>query len=73
MRHRNRAAQQIPESEPFLLLFRLRLLLRLRLVRLVVRCHSAAHNHERAAEETAGKVHWLRPDYQQPRFEAKKD
>ena len=27
-----------------------------------------ALNHERAAEEKAGKVRWLRPDYQEPRF-----
>lgn len=27
-----------------------------------------ALNHERAAEEKAGKIRWLRPDYQQPRF-----
>lgn len=27
-----------------------------------------ALNHERAAEEKAGKVRWLRPDYQVPRF-----
>jgi len=27
-----------------------------------------ALNHERAAEEKAGKVRWLRPEYQQPRF-----
>jgi hypothetical protein len=25
-------------------------------------------NHERAAEEKAGKIRWLRPDYQRPRF-----
>ena len=30
-----------------------------------------ALNHERAAEEKAGKVRWLRPDYQIPRFGAK--
>jgi hypothetical protein len=30
-----------------------------------------ALNHERAAEEKAGKVRWLRPDYQEPRFGAK--
>ncbi len=27
-----------------------------------------ALNHERAAEEKRGQVHWLRPDYQIPRF-----
>jgi hypothetical protein len=27
-----------------------------------------ALNHERAAEEKAGKIRWLRPDYQEPRF-----
>jgi len=27
-----------------------------------------ALNHERVAEEKAGKVRWLRPDYQEPRF-----
>jgi hypothetical protein len=27
-----------------------------------------ALNAERAAEEKTGKVHWLRPDYQEPRF-----
>ena len=27
-----------------------------------------ALNHERAAEEKAGTIRWLRPDYQQPRF-----
>ena len=27
-----------------------------------------ALNHERAAEEKAGKVRWLRPEYQEPRF-----
>jgi hypothetical protein len=27
-----------------------------------------ALNHERAAEEKTGKVRWLRPDYQEPRF-----
>jgi hypothetical protein len=27
-----------------------------------------ALNHERAAEEKEGKVRWLRPDYQKPRF-----
>jgi hypothetical protein len=27
-----------------------------------------ALNAERAAEEKAGKVRWLRPDYQEPRF-----
>jgi hypothetical protein len=25
-------------------------------------------NHERASEEKAGKIRWLRPDYQRPRF-----
>lgn len=30
-----------------------------------------ALNAERAAEEKAGKVRWLRPDYQIPRFGAK--
>jgi hypothetical protein len=30
-----------------------------------------ALNHERAAEEKAGKVRWLRPDYQEPRFGSK--
>ena len=30
-----------------------------------------ALNHERAAEEAAGKVRWLRPDYQRPKFEKK--
>lgn len=30
-----------------------------------------ALNHERAAEEKTGKVHWLRPDYQIPRFAVK--
>ncbi|MGN6489552.1 MAG: class I SAM-dependent DNA methyltransferase, partial [Devosia sp.] len=29
-----------------------------------------ALNHERAAEEARGRVRWLRPDYQVPRFEA---
>jgi hypothetical protein len=28
-------------------------------------------NAERAAEEKAGKVRWLRPEYQVPRFGAK--
>ena len=28
-----------------------------------------ALNHERAAEEAEGKVRWLRPEYQKPRFE----
>lgn len=28
-------------------------------------------NKERAAEEAAGQVRWLRPDYQIPRFGAK--
>lgn len=32
-----------------------------------------ALNAERAAEEKAGKVRWLRPDYQIPRFGAKRD
>ena len=27
-----------------------------------------ALNHQRAAEEKAGTIRWLRPDYQQPRF-----
>jgi hypothetical protein len=27
-----------------------------------------ALNHERAAEEKAGKIRWLRPEYQKPRF-----
>jgi len=27
-----------------------------------------ALNHERAAEEKAGQIRWLRPDYQEPRF-----
>ena len=27
-----------------------------------------ALNHARAAEEKAGKVRWLRPEYQEPRF-----
>jgi hypothetical protein len=31
-----------------------------------------ALNHERAAEEKAGQVRWLRPDYQEPRFSAKR-
>ena len=31
-----------------------------------------ALNHERAAEEKAGKVRWLRPEYQEPRFGSKK-
>lgn len=30
-----------------------------------------ALNAERAAEEKAGKVRWLRPDYQEPRFGSK--
>ena len=30
-------------------------------------------NHERAAEEAEGKVRWLRPDYQEPRFAKKRD
>jgi hypothetical protein len=30
-------------------------------------------NHERAVEEAQGKVRWLRPDYQKPKFEKKKD
>lgn len=29
-------------------------------------------NHERAAEEAEGKVRWLRPEYQKPRFEKEK-
>jgi hypothetical protein len=28
-----------------------------------------ALNHERAAEEAQGKIRWLRPEYQRPRFE----
>ena len=32
-----------------------------------------ALNHERAAEEAAGPIRWLRPDYQRPRFEKKMD
>ena len=32
-----------------------------------------ALNAERAAEERAGKVRWLRPDYQEPRFGRKRD
>ena len=31
----------------------------------------AALNHERAAEEAAGHISWLRPDYQIPRFRKK--
>ena len=31
-----------------------------------------ALNHERAAEEADGKIRWLRPDYQKPRFAPKK-
>ena len=30
-----------------------------------------ALNAERAAEEQAGKIRWLRPDYQQPHFGSK--
>lgn len=30
-----------------------------------------ALNHERAAEEAQGNIHWLRPDYQIPRFAPK--
>lgn len=30
-----------------------------------------ALNHERAAEEKAGTVRWLRPEYQRPKFEKK--
>lgn len=32
-----------------------------------------ALNHERAEEERNGHIRWLRPDYQIPRFGAKKD
>lgn len=32
-----------------------------------------ALNHERAAEEAEGKIRWLRPDYQIPRFGPKPD
>jgi hypothetical protein len=31
-----------------------------------------ALNHERAAEEKAGRIRWLRPDYQEPRFGKKR-
>lgn len=31
-----------------------------------------ALNHQRAAEEKAGKVRWLRPEYQEPRFAKKR-
>ena len=34
--------------------------------------HLVALNAERAAEEKAGHIRWLRPDYQVPRFGAKK-
>ena len=30
-----------------------------------------ALNHERAAEEAKGKIRWLRPEYQKPRFAPK--
>lgn len=33
--------------------------------------HLVALNAERAAEETAGTIRWLRPDYQIPRFSSK--
>lgn len=42
-----------------------------RLTPAVVVARLVALNAERAAEEAAGHVRWLRPDYQEPRFGSK--